>query len=161
MKIAILSDIHDNLARLEEALIICRHEKLDTCICCGDIGQMETLQALADNFRHVYLALGNADFGLINKTGLFPENVTWSEEVLEEEIDGQRIAIVHHDYKAKELANTNRFDLIFYGHTHTPWEKKINKTIILNPGEIAGQFGKASFAIFDTNIMKATLKILN
>jgi hypothetical protein len=160
MKIAILSDVHDNLPRLEEALVICIHQKIETCICCGDVGQLETLAKISDTFRNVYLALGNADFNLLTKTGLFAENVIWDENILEVEIDGRNIAIVHHDYKTRELAALNKYDLIFYGHSHTPWEKKLGRTILLNPGEITGQFGQASFAIFDTESMKAELKLL-
>lgn len=160
MRLAVLSDIHDNVTRLEEALTICRHEKIEICICCGDLGQLETLTKLAEDFRHVYLALGNADYGLLNKTGLFPDNVTWSEDVLIEEIEGKRIAVAHHDHEAKDLAQLEKFDVVFYGHTHTPWEKMVGKTILLNPGEVSGQFGQASFAIFDTDIMKAELKLL-
>jgi putative phosphoesterase len=160
MKLAVISDIHDNLLRLEEALSYCRHQKIEACICCGDIGQLDGLEKIANTFRNVYLALGNADYNLLNKTGLFPENIKWSEDVLNIEVDGLVIAIVHHDYKAKELAKLDKFDVIFYGHTHTPWEKKIGRTLLINPGETAGQFGPASFAIFDTDIMKAELKLL-
>jgi len=160
MKIAVISDIHDNLVRLEEALNYCRHQKIETCICCGDVGQIDGIEKIADTFRNVYLALGNADYNLQNKTGLFPENIIWSEDVLDLELGGLKMAIVHHDYKAKDIAKSGKHDVIFYGHTHTPWEKKIEHTLLINPGEVAGQFGPASFAIFDTDIMKAELKLL-
>lgn len=160
MKIAVLSDIHDNLVRLEEALSYCRNKEIETCICCGDIGQIKGLEIIADTFRSVYLALGNADYNLLNKTGLFPESIIWSEDVLDLELDGLKLAIVHHDYKAKDIAKSEKHDVVFYGHTHTPWEKKVGHTLLINPGEVAGQFGPASFAVFDTETKKATLKIL-
>jgi hypothetical protein len=161
MKLAVISDIHDNIVRLSEALDICRRDKIETCICCGDIVQLETLQQISETFRNVYLALGNADYNLKSKMELFADNIDYSEEILEKEIDGLKIAIVHHDYKARDLAATGRYDIVFYGHTHTPWEKKIGSTILLNPGEVSGQYGKASFAIFDTETLKAKLFILN
>ncbi len=161
MKIAILSDIHDNQTRLGEALTICAKEKIETCICCGDVGILATAQMIFDSFRNVYFALGNADFNLRGKTGLFSENVIYNEDFLEIKIDGLKIAAVHHDYKARSLAEAKRYDVVFYGHTHTPWKKKIKKTTILNPGEISGQFGRASFAIFDTKTQKAILKIID
>lgn len=160
MKIAVISDIHDNIPRLEEALTICRHEKLESCICCGDVGNIETLAKLAETFRAVYLAIGNLDYHLKSQTGLFPENIEYNENILEEEIDGLNIAIVHHDYKARNLAKEGKYDVIFYGHTHTPWEQRIGKSLLLNPGEITGQFGRASFAIFDTETQKSKLIIL-
>jgi hypothetical protein len=160
MKISIVSDIHDNTIRLNEAILASQKENVESCICCGDIGQLETLQILAGGFKKVYLALGNSDFGLLSKTGLFPENVIWSEGLLEMKIDGKKIGVVHHDYKAKELAKNSKFDFVFYGHTHTPWEKMIDSTTILNPGEVAGHYGQASFAIFDTRTNKAKLLLL-
>lgn len=161
MKLAVLSDIHDNQARLKEALAICAKNKIESCICCGDVGNFVTARMIFDSFRNVYFALGNADFNLRDKTSLFPENVLFSENVLEIEIDGLRIAVVHYDYKTRALAESGGYDLIFYGHSHTPWEKTMGKTIVLNPGEVAGQYGQASFAIFDTETKKAALKLLH
>lgn len=160
MKIAIISDIHDNKKRLIEAISISKREGAKVCICCGDIANPETVRLISEGFKKVYIALGNMDFNLKKQLKAFPENCRVSEDVLEVEIDNLKFAIVHHDYKAKKLAKESKYDFVFYGHTHTPWEKAYDKTTILNPGEISGQFGQASFAIFDTKTRKATLKLL-
>ncbi len=160
MKIAIISDIHDNEKRLLGVFSICKKEKVSICICCGDISSLEIVSLLSKKFKKLYFSLGNMDFNLKNQINLFPENCVVSEDLLEIEVENLKIAIVHHDYRAKGLAKENIYDFIFYGHTHTPWEKKFGKTIILNPGEISGQYGKASFAIFDTKTRKALLKLL-
>jgi len=161
MIVAVFSDVHDNIARLEEVLKICGKKKIETCICCGDIGTFETFKKIYESFRNVYFALGNADYTMLNKTGLLPESVTWDKEIVETELNGKKVAVVHHDYKARKLAETGEFDIIFYGHTHTPWEKKIGKSLLINPGEIAGHYGRASFALFDTETLKAELIILD
>jgi predicted phosphodiesterase len=44
MKIAVISDIHDNEVRLKEAIEICSKEKISTAICCGDVTSLETLE---------------------------------------------------------------------------------------------------------------------
>lgn len=160
MKIAIISDIHDNYERFSEVLSVCKKEKINICICCGDISSLELVNKISKQFSNVYIALGNMDFNLKYQLNLFPENCKVSADILEVELDNKKIVIVHYDYKAKKLAKENEYDYVFYGHTHTPWEKKIGKTILLNPGEISGQFGKASFAIFDTKINKAKLVLL-
>jgi len=161
MKLAIISDIHDNQVRLGETLLIFKKENIKTCICCGDISSLDIINQLSGQFESVFVALGNMDFNLKNQIELFPENVAVSADFLEMKIDNLKIAIVHHDYKARDLAKEGRYDFVFYGHTHTPWEKKIGQTTILNPGEITGQFGRASFAIFDTKTQRATLRIIN
>lgn len=160
MKIAIISDIHDNEVRLSETLKIIKKEDIKVGICCGDIARLETLNKIAKHFKILYVALGNMDHNLKLATELFPENVVFSEKILEISLSGRKIAIAHHDYLAKELSKEGKYDIVFYGHTHTPWEKKVGKTVLLNPGEIAGQFGPASFAIYNLSTMKAQLKLL-
>lgn len=160
MKIAIISDIHDNEVRLREALEICKTKSIEDCICCGDVQHFETLEMITDSFNKVYLAFGNGDYGISRNTGLIPENVEWNEKIQEISLANLKIAIVHYDHIAKKLANSDKYDVVFYGHTHTPWEKKVGNTILINPGEVAGQFGKASFAIFDTKSQKAQLFLL-
>jgi uncharacterized protein len=160
MKISIMADIHDNLPRLKEALEISKNEGVKQCICCGDISTLEVISLLSDSFEEVYIALGNMDFKLKNQLALFPENIIVDPDLLEIKIDNLKIAVVHFDHKARQLSQKNIYDLIFYGHTHTPWIEKIGKTTLLNPGEITGQFGRATFAIFNTNDMKSKLKLL-
>lgn len=161
MKIAVIADIHDNLPRLEEALKRTVESDLKTCVCLGDVSRLEVLEVISNAFEKVYLTFGNMDYNLKKQTGLFPENVEWfPEEGGEFKIRNKKIFIVHYDFLARKAAETGKFDLVFYGHTHTPWEKKIGKTILLNPGEIAGQFGQASFAIYDLTKLEGKLEIL-
>jgi len=74
--------------------------------------------------------------------------------------DGKKIAFVHYPDKAEELAKTGKYDLIFYGHDHKPWEKLVGQTKMLNPGTLAGMFSKPTFAIYDTATDKAQLILL-
>lgn len=160
MKIAVYSDIHDNEARLEEALAIIKAEKVTVGICCGDISRLETLKSAAKGLKKLYVVLGNMDHNLKSQTEFMPENVVVFSETGCFKISGKNIAIVHNDRRAKELAGEDKYDFVFYGHTHTPWEKKIGHTTLLNPGEVSGQFGPASFAIVDLTTMKSRLKLL-
>jgi predicted phosphodiesterase len=48
MRIAIISDIHDNLVNLEKCLAWCAENKIEKIICCGDITNSETLSILAN-----------------------------------------------------------------------------------------------------------------
>jgi hypothetical protein len=76
------------------------------------------------------------------------------------EINNLKIVWTHEPYLAKKMAQSQQYDFIFYGHTHTPWQEKNNKTNLINPGTLAGLFTKATFAIFDTQNKKAQLIIL-
>ena len=88
------------------------------------------------------------------------------EEFLNE-FNKKRIAFTHFPDVAKKLAQSGKFDLVFYGHTHRPWDEKVisrdGKNIechMINPGELAGQFYKPTFAVYDTTSGSLELKIL-
>ena len=164
MKIAIISDIHGNEAYLARAKAIIDAEKLKIVICCGDIQDEELFKKLDKWPQKVYIALGNADYRIresLDRGTLWAEHAEVSLDYGVLNIDGAKIAYCHHDYLAKKLAAFGKFDIVFYGHTHTPWEEKIGKTILLNPGELAAQFGIPTFAIYDLKTMKAELRLLN
>lgn len=165
MRIAIISDIHDNWARLDQVVDLIKKEKdIKTVICCGDVCAPSTLEKLAKTLpKHkIYLVWGNVDgdHAMDEKVAKKAGNVEIMGEFGKLELDGRKIAFCHYPAKAKELAKTKKFDVVFYGHTHKPWEEKIGSTIILNPGEITGFFYTPSFAIYDLAKMKAELKLL-
>lgn len=72
----------------------------------------------------------------------------------------RKIAFCHFPEIAKELVRRQKYDIVFYGHTHKPWLKKIGKTRLVNPGNIAGMFYKSTFATYDTKTDKLELKII-
>jgi len=63
MKIAIISDTHDNLATLDKFLDHIKKNPVGAIIHCGDIAEGETLARLAENFSGPILAVfGNMDY---------------------------------------------------------------------------------------------------
>ena len=163
MKIAVISDIHGNEAYLAKAKQIIVKEQIKTVICCGDIQSEEMFHELDTWKQKVYFSLGNADKELERKLEsgiLYPEKLRYYSDFGMVNLAGKKIAFCHYDFFAKKLAETQKYDLVFYGHTHTPWEEKIGKTTLLNPGEITAQFGKPTFAIYNLEKMKAKLIFL-
>lgn len=160
MKIAVFSDVHDNLTRWAEAAEIIKAKGIKVGICCGDVTSLETLEEIAKSFETLYLAAGNGDYRISRAVEQIPDNVKYFEKVGAFELEGKKIAIVHNSKLTPQIADSSIYVIIFYGHTHTPWEKKIKKSIILNPGEVAGHYGQASFCIFDLEKLKGQLKLL-
>ena len=82
----------------------------------------------------------------------------------------RKIAFNHFPDFAKKLAQSGKYDVVFYGHTHRPWDEKVpvprslgevgGECHMINPGELAGQFYKATFAIYETATGGLELKIL-
>ena len=181
MKIAIISDTHDNLANFKKAISLIKKEKIKILIHCGDIFEPETIkEALKDFSRKAHFVLSDFDedyFKNLEKDYFkdFPNLKIW-REFGEIEIGkktttrpppspssprrGPLIAFCHSPKTAFKLAFSQKYDIVFYGHLHKPWEARIKKTKLVNPGNIAGLFFRASFAIYDTESNELELKIL-
>ncbi|MBI5072089.1 metallophosphoesterase [Candidatus Falkowbacteria bacterium] len=163
MRIAILSDSHDNLPNIEKALDWISRENIKFIIHCGDLAAPSVLSQVimpkfSGEFHFVHGNVGDPE--LLEKVAKNFPNVKIHGEIGKIEVDGKKIAFTHFPEKAQELAKKGTFDLVFYGHTHKPWEEKIGQTRLVNPGTLAGMFYKATFAVYDTETDKLELKIL-
>ncbi|MEI6266805.1 MAG: YfcE family phosphodiesterase [bacterium] len=163
MKIAVISDIHGNMAYLGRAKKIIDDKKLSLVICCGDMQDIETFSELDSWSQKVYCSLGNADYEIRYRLDIGTLLAKKMEIFLDYgvlNIDGSKIAFCHYPKFAKKLAEDGRYDVVFYGHNHKPWEEKIGNTVLLNPGELQARDGKPTFAIYDLKNMSAELKLL-
>jgi len=150
MKIAIISDTHDNLKTFEKAINWINKENIQLILHCGDISTQETINHATTIFNgEIKFVKGNADYRL--------DNLLAKMEI---EIDKKKICFTHFPDIAKKIAESQKFDLVFYGHTHKPWEEKIGNCRMVNPGELAGQLFKPTFAVYNTETDLLELKIL-
>lgn len=161
MKFAIISDTHDNLATLNKVINFLNTEKIETVLHCGDICNQETIDELAKNFKgQVHYVRGNGDYELDE-----------IPETMEIELGGKKIFFNHYPDISKRKAESGKYDLVFHGHTHKPWEEKVlvspkpngeggRECRLVNPGEVAGQRFKPTFAVYDTEYDKLELKIV-
>jgi uncharacterized protein len=142
-KIAVISDIHDNLANLERFLKVfdeqCSSlgdEQVCGIICCGDVTTPETLEFLASNFEGpIKLACGNTEIGQekFAEVAERHKNLEVFAEVgaLHHTEQGKSglvkidVAFVHRPNKTRELALSGKYSFVFYGHTHRPWIKEV------------------------------------
>lgn len=162
MLIAVISDIHDNLACLEKCLTWCRQNKVANIVCCGDITNIETIDYLAKNFLgEIFVVAGNAEI-YEEKDVAKLANIHFGGDISINEIGGLNIGLCHQPEKIKKIEELTpiNLDFIFYGHTHKPDLKKEGNTIIANPGTLAGVFSQATFAVLDTDKKNLELKIL-
>ncbi|MBU1037158.1 metallophosphatase family protein [Patescibacteria group bacterium] len=164
MKIAIISDIHDNVPNLEKALNWLKQNKIEQLIFCGDLCAPSILaKVLAPNFSGpIHMVFGNVeDRNLLPKmVASFPQVQHYGDQG-EIELENKKIAFVHFPKQARRLAESQKYDLVFYGHDHKPWEEKIKQTRLVNPGTLGGLFSLATFAVYDTVSDNLELKILH
>lgn len=162
MKFAIISDSHDNWPNLIKAIDYIKKQNITTMIHCGDISSGKVLEETAKRFGGTIHAItGNVSAALDTlKEKTADLDVTMHDETGVVEIGGKKIAFNHYPEEAAKLAETGDYDLVFYGHTHKPWDEMVGDCRLLNPGTVAGLFQKATFAIYDTETGKAELIIL-
>lgn len=157
MKIVIISDIHNNITNLKKVLDYCTREsaggRIETIICCGDLASMETLDFLNDNFSgRIYYTFGNMDDDYLTSYNFQEKykNTVIYKNFGELEIENKKAAFVHYPNVAEELCKSEKYDFVFYGHTHKPWEETIGKCKMLNPGNVAGEIYPPTFAVWNT-----------
>ena len=153
MRLAILSDIHDNIWKLAAALPSVA--AADAVLFCGDLCSPFTLDRLARGAaaKPVHVVWGNneGDVRLMVKLIAEPGNVTLHGQLAELEFDGLRVALNHYPEIARPLAASGAYDLVCYGHDHRAHEERLpGGTILLNPGEVMGLYDRSTIALFDT-----------
>jgi len=168
MKVAIISDTHDNISNLKRALVWFKKQGISLIIHCGDIcAPLILTEILGQNFQ-IYFVCGNVDdckqlAEAVEKL----KGIKFFGKFGEIKLNNKKIAFIHKPDEARKLAESGNYDLVFYGHTHQPWierlrvkNKKSKFVYLANPGNLAGMFYKATFAVYDSVADKLELKIL-
>ena len=165
MKIAILSDIHDNVWKLAAALKPAR--EADALICCGDLCSPVVVHQLGREFSGpIHIVFGNNDGDLfrIANNARRHGHIHLHGEIFCGEFDGKRLAANHYDSIARAIAASGEFDVVCYGHNHVYDVARIGRTLAINPGAIMGAtFAPegsrtdvaSTFVIYDTNLDEA------
>lgn len=150
MKIAIMSDSHDNVENLRKAVDIANKNNCEYLLHLGDIVSPFSAKELGEFNGIVYAVFGNNDGehqGLISVFNRFGGNIERAPFKLE--LENKKIVLMHEPYLLDELIISDQFDYIFYGHLHEIDLKTINNTTVLNPGELGGWLKTASFYILN------------
>ncbi|GBC75632.1 hypothetical protein HRbin06_00951 [archaeon HR06] len=156
MKVGVISDTHDNIINIKKVLK--KLEGIDILIHCGDFCAPFVIDILKDfKVKKIYAVLGNVDGDKFRIRDKKPENMIIFPELGEFEIEGKKVALVHFPEFALALALTNKYDAVFYGHTHEAKKERYNKTLLLNPGEILGMKGKVTYALYYPEINDAEI----
>lgn len=154
MKIAVISDIHENTHNLIQALEIIKTEKCDILFCLWDIGRSTLFEIMFSIGLPMYFTFWNHDGNVIKDTKLLVANnakvrSVWIYQRVE--IDGRKIFLTHYDDLARDIAKSWEFDACFWWHLHLAFEELYTDTLCVNPWEISGtRTGTPWFYIYDT-----------
>ncbi len=158
MRIAILSDIHDNLWNLAGALNAI--QDADALICCGDLCSPFIIDELAKFEKAIHIVFGNNDADLYRITlkAAKRPNCNLHGELFQTSFDNTRFAVNHFDYLARPLAKSGDYDVVCFGHNHEFEISRERSCLLINPGAIMGakfSSGKweevaPTFVVYDT-----------
>ena len=150
MEVVVLSDIHDNIWALEKALKLIETGDAERMLFLGDFCAPFTLDQLAKGFsKQIDVVFGNndGDQRLLTRVAAEHPQVTLHGNFTELSVAARRVAITHYPEVARGLAEGS-YDAVFYGHDHKAFVGAVDATLLANPGEIMGRFGKPTFGVY-------------
>ena len=137
MQIGVVSDTHGHLPSARRAAELLAEHPIEQILHCGDIGTPEIVQVFSRWPGHY--VFGNCDHEWSElRAAIEQVEQNCHDEFGEIELAGCKIALVHgHDHRrSQEAVNSQKYQLVCYGHTHVPEEHYEGKTLVLNPGAL-------------------------
>lgn len=151
MKVAVLSDSHDNVWKLDQAMP--HLAAAEAVIHCGDLVAPFVVQRLGEGVGDtpVHIVLGNNEGDLFRIARVVDElpHVKFHGVLAEIELQGVMIAACHDPQVARGLARSGFYGMVCYGHTHAPHEEWIGDCLLLNPGELMALHGRSTIALVE------------
>ncbi|KKT29187.1 MAG: Metallophosphoesterase [Candidatus Collierbacteria bacterium GW2011_GWC2_44_18] len=147
MKIAIISDTHDNMRILNKTVNYLNLISIDLLIHCGDWDMPFTMRGLIGAKFPIKSVLGNGDpdiqkflYQLQNLDVLKDLKLDIQLRMQDFILDGKRICVFHGDDKSisKLIIDSQFYDLYCMGHDHQFSVDTKGKTTVVNPGSFVG-----------------------
>jgi len=161
MRIAILSDTHDNIWKLSDILAAMEQAGAEVLVFCGDLCAPFTLKQIGEHFcGPVHVVLGNNDGDplMLCKIADGLDNVSLHGPFAYLTLDGRKVAVNHYPPIAQDQAGCGKYDLVCYGHDHEAKVQRIGDTVLVNPGEGMGRLGPSTYALYDTDTGRAEIR---
>lgn len=162
MKIAVISDIHENLNNLALFFKDIESKDIEYILCLWDLINNWIAKILAWSPVPVFSIWWNNDWTkvAITKTSMLQwANLTMWETVYDFiELDWKKIFMSHYPVLAQSMAKSWDYDVVLYGHDHNKNIDMIWDCLIMNPWEISSHKSWiCSYGIYDTMDNKVEL----
>jgi putative phosphoesterase len=145
-RIGVISDTHDRLDKVREAVALFNRLKPDRVVHCGDIVAQFVLRELSGLRMPVSAVYGNCDgdrAALKQQAKEF--GFTLDDGPYGFDLGGRRVVVSH-----QPLSVLPDCDFYLHGHTHKPRHEG-ERPVVVNPGEACGWLsGRATVAMLDT-----------
>jgi len=152
MKIALLSDSHDNWNALKSAVTKANQKRCDVMLFAGDLTRPKGVEILAEFAGPVHMICGNMDQSIdsIWAEAKDTDNIIFHGEICDIERKGVRIYMQHRPETVETNAQTDTYDLCVHGHLHEFRHEAVGGTQLINPGALTRRSSPPEWAIFDT-----------
>ncbi|MDR1993058.1 MAG: metallophosphoesterase [Nitrososphaerota archaeon] len=162
MLIGAVSDSHDNLPLIEQAIQTLNTQKVALVLHAGDYISPFTIAKFKMLNCPLIGVFGNndGDHELLKKRFSETENCTIHNRFIQITIENLQIGLLHGDETnlLNTLISCSHFDFVIHGHTHQQSITHKNKTLIINPGELCGYLtGIPTMALIDTAKKEASI----
>ncbi|HNX98731.1 MAG TPA: YfcE family phosphodiesterase [Candidatus Aminicenantes bacterium] len=157
MRVAVISDTHDHTERIARAVRIAAAEGCEWMLHLGDVVAPFAVTPLGEFPGQIQAVFGNNDgetHGLRRAFARIGGEI--DPPPYRMELAGKRLAMLHDPWLLEELAASQRFDYILYGHLHEYRQERDRCTLSLNPGDGGGWVGTPQFCLLDLETGRVT-----
>lgn len=156
--IGILSDSHDNLTRVREAVRLFNDAGCDLVIHAGDFVAPFTVHELRNLRAPVKAVYGNCDGEKAGLAKAFEGLGEIRAAPLKFSHAGRSFLVCHLDAPVDRHLASQAYDIIVFGHTHKPLAERRGGVLLINPGEAGGWLsGKSTVALLDPAALAAEI----
>ncbi len=155
MLIGLISDTHDHVPHIEQAVELFKKRNAELVLHAGDYCSPFTIPPFKGlNLKGVF---GNNDgdkYLLMKKFDAIGAELHGS--FMDLEAAGRSMAVYHGTDQpiTDALRKSGMYDVVVSGHTHETVNKKIGGTLAINPGTANGFDGQATIALLDTDSLE-------
>lgn len=153
MRIGIISDSHDRLPALKQALKLLANRNVEAILHAGDFVAPFAAKLIAPDALNVplYAIYGNNDGERAGLKKVLPDLV---DGPLKVELGGKTL-VMHHFLDWMQPSDYADADVVISGHDHTLNIEQRDDKLFLNPGECCGWLtGRCTCAMLETDTMQ-------
>jgi len=161
LQIGLISDSHDCLPKIKEAVARLSAEAVELVLHAGDYSAPFVTSYYGVLEARMIGVFGNNDAEKTLLRSMFAQKGQEIRgEFAEVKAGTLKIALTHGDEPdlLQSLSNCGAYDVVVCGHTHQASITEQGSTLVLNLGEVCGYLSdKSTFAVLDTTTRKVRL----
>lgn len=137
MKVAIISDTHDNTPAIVWIIEYLNENNIEVAFHAGDMINPGILYRFKDYYKgHMHFVFGNNDGeqALAERRSNAADNLTCHVNDMQLELNGKKIFMNHYSSVSESVAKSEEFDVAIGGHDHQYRVIKHGNSLFINPG---------------------------